>query len=115
MAISKDSLDTKFHGISYISEAINKMNDELYHKRDAALKALLRVRLQQLGHTFDNDESFIEFAKGRLTKVSYASNPYDQELYLDYNSATDRGTLLVTFSTKVTMTDTGGKITLTIG
>jgi hypothetical protein len=115
MVLSKDSLDTLYHGVDYLQEAVRRAHDELRHKQDEALKLLIKDRLADLGHIFQDDSHFFDFVKVRLRRIEFEGDPGSYQIRLDFIDAKEPGILLATFSTKITMEGNGGNITFTIG
>lgn len=108
-----ESIKNTFSDIVQLQEKL--ICEKLISNRDKALEELVRKRLFDLDHRFKNDESFYNFIKYRLTRISDKNN--NEYIYLDYISESNKGILLVTFSSKIDYDyDTfSGKITMSIG
>jgi hypothetical protein len=89
--------------------------EKLISNRDKALEELVRARLYNLNYKFTKDDSFYDFIKDRLTRIADENN--NGYIYLDYISESNKGVLLVRFSSKIDydFDNLSGKITMSIG
>jgi hypothetical protein len=105
-------------GENLLDDLIQNMVIELTDKRDLALKKIILERLSLLKIEFNSDEEFVDFSKKRLTKVGFDEEGlYQFDVFLDYVSPEEWGTLIVSFNTKMEMDIDGysGTATMTLG
>lgn len=97
-----------------IRESVIKFTDN----RDSALKKIIVERLLLLKIEFNSEEEFIDFSRKRLIKVGFDEEGlYQFDVFLDYVSPEEKGTLIVSFNTKLEMDidNKSGLATMTLG
>lgn len=76
---------------------------ELVQKQDNAVQDKVKEQLANHGYTFKTQEDFIEFCKKRISRVQIEGEPDEHEIRLDFVDVKNPGSLLIIYSTKITM------------
>lgn len=97
-----------------MNDQIKRVSDLLLKRWNKALEKYTEDQLALHGFAFETKEERDVFVKTRLHLVSYPS-AHENEIYLDYKSPSDPGTLIGRYSTRVDFKNDGEKITMTIG
>lgn len=116
--LSKEVLELfeKDNTINLINEIEQKVIDDLVLKYDNHILEQTKKKLKNLGFEFNTENDFINFCLTRIQKVQYDNKPHYFELYLDYQSNTKKGTLLLFGNDNIQIQDIeNGKVTYTIG
>lgn len=84
--------------------------------QNAALKQYLRKNLEIIGYSFYTEAEFLDFAKGRITRISFPGNMYRFEYYLDYGSRYgDKEILIGISNNKIEWAIEPNRVTVTVG
>lgn len=100
---------------SLVDYVLQKNLEEISKKNSDYLSEYIRMNLEYLGFFFEDENEFLDFAKNRITRISFSEDMYHFEYYLDYVSETNRGILIGISNGKVKWTYEPNKITVTIG
>ena len=89
--------------------------EEVSKKHSDILSQYIRKNLEDFGFFFESQNDFLDFAKNRITRISFSENMYHFEYYLDYTSETDKGILIGISNGNVKWTYEPNRITVTVG
>jgi len=93
-----------------------KVIDDLILKYDTHILEETKSKLKNLGFEFNTENEFINFCISRIQKIQYENKPNYFELYLDYKSNTQKGTLILFGNDDIKINSIkDGKVTYTIG
>jgi len=93
-----------------------KVIDDLILKYDTHILEETKSKLKNLGFEFNTENEFINFCISRIQKIQYENKPNYFELYLDYKSNTQKGTLILFGNDDIKIDSIkDGKVTYTIG
>lgn len=95
-----------------MDDAINKIIKELMEKFYDQLERVVLKKLNHMGHKFKNRNEFLDFCKQRVSTAQFRDLNI---VYLDFNHETKEGVVLTTYYNKTEMSESNGKITVTIG
>ena len=116
--LSKEVLELfeKDNTINLVNEIEQKVIDDLIIKYDNHILEETKQRLHTYGFSFDTENDFINFCISRIQKIQYENKENYFELYLDYKSINDKGTLLLFGNDNIQVQSIeNGKVTYTIG
>jgi hypothetical protein len=93
-----------------------KIIDDLIIQYDKHILNRTENALKLLGFKFDSDKELIDFCINRVQKINYENKNNYFELYLDYKSNNEKGTLIL-FGNESIEIDAieNGKVSYTIG
>jgi hypothetical protein len=94
---------------------IGELQRKMVYKFDNKLEDYVKRNLSQLGHEFSSKVYFHDFCKKRITRASFVNDPHCYDIYLDYVSEENRGTLIGCYSDKFKIVNEGNKVTAIIG
>lgn len=94
---------------------LQKNIEEISKKHSDHLTQYIRRNLEDFGIFFETENEFLNFAKDRITRISFSDSMYHFEYYLDYTSETDKGILIGISNGKIEWKYEPNRITVTIG
>lgn len=93
-----------------------KIIDDLILKYDTHILEETKLKLKHLGFVFNTENEFINFCISRIQKIQYDNKPNYFELYLDFKSNKNKGTLILFGNDNIKIDSIeNGKVTYTIG